>query len=199
MTLRIAPVPPADLDAAIPHLAALRIEVFRDFPYLYDGDVAYEAAYLESYRASPGALVVGAWTGARLVGAATGTPLEDHAEAFGAPFRDLGWRLEDVFYCAESVLLPGWRGQGAGHSFFDLREAHARVLGRTHVVFCAVDRGRDHPARPAGYRPLDSFWRARGYRPLDGVETRFSWRDIAPGGGRAPETEKRMVFWHRRL
>lgn len=35
-----------DLDAALDDMARLRIKVFRDWPYLYDGDVDYERRYL---------------------------------------------------------------------------------------------------------------------------------------------------------
>ena len=44
-----------------PHLdevAALRISVFRDWPYLYDGDVAYEREYLDAYARSANSMVV---------------------------------------------------------------------------------------------------------------------------------------------
>ncbi|HLL24828.1 MAG TPA: GNAT family N-acetyltransferase, partial [Kofleriaceae bacterium] len=41
----------------LPALAALRIRVFREWPYLYDGSLAYEEAYLASY-VSPDAIVV---------------------------------------------------------------------------------------------------------------------------------------------
>ncbi|SFR41775.1 hypothetical protein SAMN05216203_0117 [Marinobacter daqiaonensis] len=34
-------------------LARLRIEVFRAFPYLYDGDMGYERRYLATYADSP--------------------------------------------------------------------------------------------------------------------------------------------------
>ena len=34
-------------------VAALRIAVFRDWPYLYEGDLDYEATYLAAYAASP--------------------------------------------------------------------------------------------------------------------------------------------------
>ena len=37
-------------------LAALRIRVFRDFPYLYDGDVGYERDYLATYVNAPRSL-----------------------------------------------------------------------------------------------------------------------------------------------
>ena len=195
MPVTTAPIPQGELDAVLPALARLRIEVFRAFPYLYDGDVDYEERYLSTYRESPGAIVVGAWDGDRLVGAATGTPMEDHADEFGAPFEAQGYRLGDIFYCAESVLLPAYRGQGVGHAFFDHREAHARALGRRHACFCGVIRPADHPARPADYAPLDPFWRKRGYAPVEGVVAHFAWRDI----GDAEETEKPLQFWMREL
>ncbi len=69
----------ADLEAALDGVAQLRITVFRDWPYLYDGSLEYERAYLQTYRDSPGALLVGAFAGDRLVGASTSTPMEDHA------------------------------------------------------------------------------------------------------------------------
>ena len=183
------------LDAALDDVARLRIAVFRDWPYLYDGSLDYERKYLESYRSSPGALVVGAFDGPRLVGAATGTPLEDHAEDFAAPFAATGLKLSDVFYCAESVLLADYRGQGLGHAFFDAREAHARALGRSVSAFCSVQRPADHPLRPAAFRPLDDFWRKRGYEPMPGVIARFRWRDV----GAAQESIKPLQFWGRRL
>ncbi|MGR3320688.1 MAG: GNAT family N-acetyltransferase [Pseudooceanicola sp.] len=184
----------AALEGALEDVARLRIAVFRDFPYLYDGDLDYERRYLESYLA-PSAIVVGAFDGRRLVGAATGAAMEDHAEDFAAAFADRPERLEEIFYCAESVLLPEYRGQGIGHAFFDAREDHARALGRRYSAFCAVIRPDDHPARPAGYAPLDPFWRKRGYAPLDGVVARFAWRDI----GDAEESRKPLQFWMRTL
>ncbi len=195
MGLSVRTLTGAALDAALEDVARLRIAVFRDWPYLYDGDLDYERRYLETYRNSPGAVLVGAFDGPRLVGAATGTPMEDHAEAFAAPLAATGLPLAAIFYCAESVLLPEYRGQGAGHAFFDRREAHARALGRSHAAFCAVIRPDDHPARPAGARSLAPFWRGRGYAPLPGAVARFSWRDL----GEAAETEKPLQVWMRRL
>ena len=180
--------------AALEDLARLRIAVFRDWPYLYDGDLAYERAYLRAYT-RPGAVVVAAWEGARMIGAATGAPMEHHAEDFAAAFADRPEPLSDIFYCAESVLLPAYRGHGLGHAFFDGREAHARTLGRRWSAFCSVIRPADHPARPADYRPLDGFWRKRGYQPLPGVVARFAWKDV----GETAETDKPLQFWMKPL
>ncbi|MDE4134222.1 GNAT family N-acetyltransferase [Phaeobacter sp. QD34_3] len=195
MALRIEPLTGAALEAALDDVAALRIEVFRAWPYLYDGDLAYERDYMQSYRGSPRAVVVGAFDGSRLVGAATGTPLADHADDFAAAFAGTGIDLSTVFYCAESVLLPEYRGQGAGHGFFDAREAHARTHGFSKAAFCGVMRPADHPLRPADYAPLDPFWRKRGYAPLPDVVAEFSWRDVDQPG----ETRKPLQFWIRDL
>ncbi len=195
MTLRIETLAGEALAAAIEDVARLRIAVFRDWPYLYDGDLDYERQYLRPYLDSPAAVVIGAFDGARLVGAATGTPMEDHAAEFAAPLAVAGFPVADTFYCAESVLLPEYRGQGAGHRFFDLREAKARDLGATRSVFCSVVRPADHPLRPAGYRALDGFWRARGYAPVEGALAQFSWKDI----GEAEPSRKPLQLWARAL
>jgi GNAT superfamily N-acetyltransferase len=175
-------------------LARLRVTVFRDWPYLYDGDEGYERRYLARY-ARGDSIVVAAFDGDRMVGAATGMPLTDHADDFAAAFEGSGIDMKDVFYCAESVLLSEFRGRGAGHVFFDRREAHAARLGFRKVAFCGVVRPPDHPDRPEGYHPLDAFWRARGYAPLPGVVAHFGWRDI----GAAEETKKPLQFWMRSL
>ena len=195
MSLRIELLTARALEAALEDVARLRIEVFRAWPYLYDGDLAYERNYLHSYRDSTGAVVIGAFDGDQLVGAATGTPLADHSEDFAAAFSGSGLDLGKIFYCAESVLLAEFRGRGAGHGFFDAREAHARKLGFEKVAFCAVQRPADHPRRPATYRPLDAFWRKRGYAPLPGVIAEFSWKDL----DHENETRKPLQFWIRDL
>ena len=193
--IRVAALTGAALDVALDDVARLRIAVFRDWPYLYDGDLAYERDYLAVYRDNPRAVVVGAFDGDRLIGAATGMPMQDHADDFAAAFAGTGEDLSQIFYCAESVLLAGYRGHGIGHRFFDLREDHARALGLTKAAFCGVVRPPDHPLRPADYAPLDPFWRKRGYRPLAGVVAHFGWKDL----DQAAETDKPLQFWIRTL
>ena len=193
--IRVEAMTGAALEAALDDVARLRIAVFRAWPYLYDGDLEYEREYLQSYRDSDRAVVVGAFDGDRLVGASTGAPLADHADDFAAAFDGTGIALGDVFYCAESVLLPEYRGHGVGHGFFDAREAHARRHGLVKSAFCGVQRPEDHPLRPRDYAPLDPFWRKRGYAPLPGAVAQFSWKDIDQDG----ETLKSLQFWIRDL
>ncbi|HVJ62207.1 MAG TPA: GNAT family N-acetyltransferase, partial [Tahibacter sp.] len=95
--------------AVAPHLdavAALRIGVFRDWPYLYDGDADYEARYLATYTRSPRSLFVLVFDGDAVVGASTALPLADETDAFRQPFEARGLDVGGVFYFGESVLLP---------------------------------------------------------------------------------------------
>ncbi|AMN52412.1 GNAT family acetyltransferase [Labrenzia sp. CP4] len=184
-----------ELTAVLNDLARLRISVFRSWPYLYEGSLEYEAGYLQRYARTEGAVIVGAYDGSRLVGAATGEPLGAELEAFKTPFLKQGLDPENVFYMAESVLDPAYRGQGIGHRFFDEREAHARRLGFGEAAFCAVIRPDTHPLKPVDYAPLDPFWCKRGYEKLEGVVVTFPWRDV----GENEETDKPMQVWHRNL
>lgn len=193
--ITVEPVTGEALASALPALAALRIEVFRAYPYLYDGDLDYERDYVETFSRSPGAVVVLARHGARVIGASTGVPMTEAEADWQDPFREAGHAIERIFYCGESVLLPEYRGYGIGHAFFDHREAHARELGLGFSCFCGVIRPADHPARPEGYQPLDGFWRKRHYAPMSGIQARFAWKDI----GDKAETEKQLQFWGRML
>jgi GNAT superfamily N-acetyltransferase len=180
---------------ALDELARLRIAVFRAWPYLYDGDLEHERAYLAAFAAAPHALLVLARAEGRIVGASTAMPLGAAEPAIRAPFEVVSQDIAAICYFGESVLEPAWRGRGAGHAFFDAREAHARDLGAREATFCAVVRPAHHPGRDRGYRPLDPFWRARGYAPAPGIVCRLSWRDLGEG----EETDKALQFWRRRL
>ncbi|MFD2932323.1 GNAT family N-acetyltransferase [Spirosoma flavum] len=177
-------------------LAALRIAVFRNFPYLYEGSIAYEKNYLETYARSERSLLFAVYDGARMVGATTALPLRDETDEVKAPFLAAGHDLESIFYFGESILLPAYRGLGLGNRFFDEREAHARQFSQYKMAcFCAVQRPVDHPLRPTDYRPHDVFWMKRGYQCDSSLQSSFVWLDR----NELIETAKPMVYWTRLL
>jgi GNAT superfamily N-acetyltransferase len=184
----------AEVKPFIPDLARLRLEVFREYPYLYDGDEAYEATYLSTYTNSPKSFVVLVRDAEAVVGASTAIPLAD-VEAFQKPFREHGYDLRTIFYFGESVLLPAYRGRGLGKRFFIERERRARAGGFKCAAFCAVDRAADHPFRPASYIPLDAFWQRRGFVKQPALRATFSWKELHE----PTESPKSMTFWLKQL
>lgn len=192
--LRLLEVAGPELGPWIAALGGLRIRVFREFPYLYDGDEAYERDYLSVYLRSPRSLAVLALAAdGRPVGATTCLPLEDEQEAFRAPFVAAGLNPASFLYLAESVVLPEHRGRGLGREFFARREAHGRRLGLSSAAFCSVDRPADHPARPAAWKPLDAFWSGLGYVRRPELRAVFPWKEL----GETQESPKTLTFWTR--
>lgn len=196
MTLSVETLTGDALKSVLPDMARLRIRVFRDWPYLYDGSEDYEREYLAKFVAAKGAVCIVARDGDEVVGVSTASPMAETDEEFILPFKNAGYDISKVFYCGESVLVGDYRGQGIGHKFFEGREAHARKLGGFEIsTFCRVVRPDDHPMKPADYRPLDTFWKKRGYAPADGLIAHYAWKDI----GVDRETEKPLQFWTRKL
>jgi len=181
--------------AALDDLARLRIAVFREWPYLYEGTLDYERRYLGHFLDEDGAVLIVARDGDAIVGVATASPMAGQDEAFRAPFEARGFNLARLFYFGESVLLRAYRGHGLGHAFFDAREAAAREAGATAACFCGVVRPPDHPLRPAEARDLAPFWRKRGYEPVEGVVAHYDWQDI----DQPAQTSHLMQFWLRML
>lgn len=179
----------------VPDLARLRVGVFRDWPYLYEGSLDYERKYLAKYVRLARATVVLARDGDAVVGASTALPLVEAEAELRAPFLDAGLDPAEVYYYGESVLLAPYRGRGAGVRFFAEREGRARALGFGYATFCGVVRPPDHPARPPDYVPLDAFWTKRGFVPRHDLMASFEWRDV---GGTVP-TRKPMAFWLKSL
>lgn len=196
MDLRFQHFEGAAIEEIFAPLAQLRIAVFHDFPYLYEGSLPYEMEYLKTYANSPRALVFAVFDAEHLVGASTCIPLMDETAETRAPFERSGYAIEDWFYFGESLLLPSYRGHGLGHRFFEVRENHAvRWSEYKHCCYCAVERPTNHPLKPAGYRPLDTFWQKRGYSKATELQTEFAWPDL----GEEHSSLKTMTFWTRDL
>ncbi|WP_233498344.1 GNAT family N-acetyltransferase [Meiothermus sp. QL-1] len=193
--VRVEVLEGAELEPLIPELARLRMAIFREWPYLYQGSLEYESRYLAKFVALPESTLVVVRDGERVVGASTALPLREAEAEFQAPFVAAGLDPGAWYYFGESVLEPAYRGRGIGVEFFRRREARARALGYRQVAFCAVERPADHPLRPPDYVPLDGFWQRRGYTRRPDLRAYFAWQDLSE----AQESLKPMVFWVKQL
>jgi GNAT superfamily N-acetyltransferase len=186
----------SDIESIFEDLAQLRITVFRDYPYLYEGTLEYERAYLQTYSNAERAFVFTVFDDEKLVGATTCIPLEDETWEVKKPFLEANLNIESIFYFGESILLKEYRGLGLGNRFFEERENHAKRFGTFDVVcFCAVQRENNHPLKPKDYRALDDFWMKRGYKKQINLESSFEWLDI----GEPKPTNKPMIYWMKNI
>lgn len=105
MSLSIRALTGREIVSALDDLSALRMTVFAEWPYLYDGERAYEEEYLREFVEAPDGILVAACDGDRIVGAATASPMAAQKAEFRAPFEARGHDVSRLFYFGESVLL----------------------------------------------------------------------------------------------
>ncbi len=184
----------ASIKEIIHPLAELRITVFHDFPYLYDGNIEFEENYLSRYANIEQGFVFSVWDQDTLVGAATGMPMKNEMKSIQFPFEEKNWDMESIFYFGESILLESYRGQGIGHRFFNEREVFALENGYQTTAFCSVNRPETHPLKPENYRSNEVFWQKRGYTKDPSIICHMNWLDR----GEEIETEKPLEFWYRK-
>ena len=193
--MKVSALNNALLDDLLDDVARLRVAGFRDWPYLYEGDYTKERGLMEAYKSSAAALFLGVYEGDWLVGVSTAAPLADHKADFVEPFRAAKIDFDDVYYWAESALLPKYRNDVTALAFLDMTERHARAKGYGKMGFCSILRPSDHPLRPPDERSLDRAWRDCGYAPVQDFTARFTWKDV----DQDTETPKDMQFWIRNL
>lgn len=180
----------------LPTVARLRLEVFRDYPYLLDGSIQQETQYLKKFAGCKEAVLVVVFDGSEIVGASTGLPLENEIDAIKKPFIEKKLDISSYFFFGESTLLKKYRGRGIGHHFFDEREAHVLKQKRyRHICFCSLVRPKEKYPIPGDYIPLDDFWKKRGYVQNPEITCTLTWKDLH----KTRETPKPLTFWIKSL
>lgn len=176
-------------------LATLRLEIFREYPYLYLGRKEDELDYVGTYVEAPDACVILACDEKAVVGAAAGMPLMHENEQMLDAFAGTPFPLNEVYYIGELLLRRGYRNCGLGRKLLARLENHIRSVGSYCKVTCAtVERPDDHSLRPRDYIPITRFLARTGFVRLSVVPSHFKWREID-----GEERDHPMQFWIKDL
>jgi hypothetical protein len=179
----------------IPDLASLRIEIFNEYPYLYEGNLEYEYNYLNIYVECPESIIILLLNDEDVVGASSAIPLEFETIEFQKPFLEHDIDVKKVFYFGESVLKPEFRGHKLYRHFFTQRELAAKAYGSQFAAFAAIERADTDLRKPEHYVPLDDAWKHFGYEKHPELQTYFEWKEH----GEQKQTPKLMTFWLKKL
>lgn len=184
-----------DVKSVIPAVAELRLTIFREYPYLYDGTLSDELEYLKRYATVKGGMVVCAMYEGRVVGAVTGIPLDAEDEAFLTPLRTAGEDVAGCYYVGEALLFPPWRDSGLGSRLLDTLVCEVESWGCYNRLVCAtICRDPSDPRKPEAFIPIDGFCQRHGFILHPDLVASVSWRE--EGGGVCPHD---LVFWMRSL
>jgi len=181
----------SQIEPCLEMLGQFRIDIFREYPYLYDGDMAYEAAYLQRYAQSQDGVLCLLLDEQGIRGACTGLPLMDEDASFQAPFEK--HEQQHIFYIGEVMVRANARGQGLGPQL--IKAMLDQIDMQRFPIQClyTVDRGDAHPAKPAQYRAPDYLWQRFGFSLVPEKLAYFSWKDL----GDRHATSKPMRVWSR--
>lgn len=156
----------ADCAKCMDYLVDLKIETFREFPYLYIGTQEFEREYIGGYPKNQDSCFALAYVGQELAGILTGTPLQvicDREADILKAFTQLELHIPDYYFFGEVITLEQFRNQGIATKNFEVLEQHARKLGYKHVCFITVEREDTHPLKPENYKGPTSLFIKLGY------------------------------------
>ena len=109
-------------------LASLRINIFRGYPYLYDGILDDELKYLRLYMETADAFVISVRNADTMIGAATGMPLKFEHESLTYPFASTSYSDDETYYVGEVLFYQNYQNQGLGLRLLEQVEEHVRSL-----------------------------------------------------------------------
>ena len=185
-----------DILPYIHKIAELRIAIFHEYPYLYEGDLTYEEKYLLMYSQTKDAILGIAEDNHKVVGAITGLPLTKSMEEIKSLFTEHKIPAERIFYLGEIVLLQEYRNQNIGYTMYEqLEKAVKAAKLYEKIALCEVVRADNDLRKPLDYKSLSSFWNRQGYVKQTNLVAYFSWKEI----GDTAETKHPMVFWIKNL
>ena len=171
-------------------LAELRISIFREYPYLYDGDMEYEKHYLQKFSTGKDACIILAFFKQKVVGALSGLALSAEDESVYKVWLTFP-EFNHVYYLSEILIEKSFRKLGLGNQMFDLMHEWVSSHFYTFSVLATVIRPDNHSLRPTDYRTLDHFWQNKGYRQIPDKKCFLSLKEI----DQEVDTQNELSFW----
>lgn len=173
----------------------LRITMFKEYPYLYQGDKEYEKHYVKAYVQERG-MVIKAAVKEELAGVITGIPLVEDAETFPEAkqaFVQQGFIPEQFYYIGEVMVMPQFRKKGIAAALFNALEKQAQKWNYEKFCFVTIEHDKNHSLKPANYEDPAAVWRKLGYSKTS-VTIPAKYPTICADGS-VQEIENTFVFW----
>ena len=180
----------------IPYLddiARLRITIFREFPYLYEGSLAYEKEYLAKFSRSKESVTILAKDQEEVIGVFTGLPLHLEEETITRSIPQE--KLLDSFYFSELLLLKAYRKQGIGKNLLQQMETIIKQKAvYQRIVFASILREENHSLKPLDYYSMDNAWKKYGYSKTTDT-CQILWKEI----NQEEESPKTLAIWEKAI
>jgi GNAT superfamily N-acetyltransferase len=153
--------------------------IYREYPYLYNGDDADYTSYLESLSQLNDAIICLAFDDKKAVGLAIGIPMSETRDVYKPPLIKQGYDLNSVFYLGEFGLKPEYRGQGIEEAMYRKIEDFAKKSGKFNTLcLWEIDNSSNSQQQPLGYIPRDDFWKNLNFVRHQDLNFVLFWQNI---------------------
>ncbi|MEO9257235.1 MAG: GNAT family N-acetyltransferase [Crocinitomicaceae bacterium] len=189
-----------DVSPLLLFVATLRINIFREYPYLYEGNLKEEMDDLEHCAQLTNNALAIAFYKETPVGFLYGIPLKEFASHFENPvldlFREKNLNPETCYYFADIIVLPEHRGNSLSKKLFNVLEVYAQEQGYHSASF--ITESHDiHPLKPANYKSLEPLWHSLQYKKTR-LTSYGSWQTHQPDGSIARQKHSADI-WFKNL
>lgn len=180
----------------LPSLAELRLLFYREYPYLYEGDLNGEEKYLNLYATSENSLLILAKRGEEYIGCVAGLPLFESQEENVQLFTQHKIPANRLFCLGEIVLFHATEQSDVAEKLYEQFEGAVIELKQYDTIFvCEIEREAHDPKKPLGAFSSEVIWERRGFCKHPELATSYSWKEV----GETEASNHRMVFWSKKL
>ncbi len=167
----------------IPFIAQQRVDAYRGYPYLYEGNLSEGYELLEWHAQVPYATFAIAFHEDVPVGCALGIPFTLYGPHFMGSvelFKSHGIDPDCFYYITDIIILEEHRGKSLATRLTECVETYSMSVGFGYVCFTSESH-EHHPLKPEGYKELDALWAHLGYHKTNLV-TYAAWNTIQVEG-----------------
>jgi len=184
----------------IEYVSHLRINIFKEYPYLYQGDLEYEKKYVADYTLHNQAMIAIAKIDGLIAGISTGIPVISDskiAQDVKEIFTKQKTEAEKYYYYGEIMILPEFRGKGLATKLYSAQDKIIKEWGFEHACILTVIRENDHPLKPKCYNSPNSLWKHLGFFQT-GYKTNLHWQTIQSDGN-SNDASNTLELWSKKI
>lgn len=189
-----------DSNDYIEKISQLRIEAFKEYPYLYQGELAYEKQYVRGYTTDSKAMIAIAKLDGTIAGISSGIPLISESEIVSDAkkiFSAQKINISDYYYYGEIIILPEFRSQGNASKLYSAQDELIKSWGFKYACILTVVREEDHPLKPKDYKSPDKMWEHFGFF-RNNLTTKHHWPTIQSDMS-VVDIDNILEFWTKKL
>ena len=156
-------------------IATLRLMVFSEYPYCYQGSFEDEQKHFGQYTCHEDRSLAVLFEKNQIIGLSTRIPAASALPLLGRAVPELerrGVNIEQHYYVIESMIKQAFRGKKRGQLLYQEHEVFIRRRG--YQTNCLLTLATESTITSVEKKPFTSLWHWLGFKKT-AIQTSFTW------------------------